>query len=104
MPDIEHGQLLPQRCRELKSKRWLTKVAKLQTVADSHDPKGFYQTIRAVWGPKVDHPEQLRVFDNKTVITEKRRLGARWKNHFGTLLNELSTMEQHAVDNRTLDL
>ena len=42
--------------------------------------------------------EQLLALDNKTIITEKQELFARWKDYFATLLNKPSTME-HAVDN-----
>ena len=92
-------QLLQRRCSELKNKWWTTKAAELQSLADSGDPKGFYQSMRAVWGPRVNHPDQLLALDNKTLLTEKSDLLARWKDHFSTLLNEPSTVDQHVVDN-----
>ena len=53
--------------------------------------------MRAVWGSRVNHSEQMLALNNKTMIIEK--LLARWKSHFVSLLNETSTVEQHAVDN-----
>ena len=47
---------------------------------------------------KVNHPEQLLGLNNKTIITEKYLFLARWNDHFITLLNEPSTVEQHTVD------
>ena len=74
-------------------------MADKRRLADSNDYKGFYQSMRDVWGPRVNHPEQHLAHDNKTTITEKHELLDRWKDHFTTLLNERSTEEQFAVDN-----
>ena len=65
-------QLPRQRCRELKNKWWLTKAAELQTLADSNDPKGFNQRMRAVWEAK-NEPPRTTALDNKTILTEKRK-------------------------------
>ena len=77
---------------------WLTKAAEVQPLADYNDPQGFYQSMRAVYEPSVNDPEQPINLSNKTIITEMHKLLAWWKYHFATLLNKLSTVEQHAVD------
>ena len=92
-------QLLRQRRRELKNKWWLIKAAKLQIVAEFNEPKAFYQNMKAAWEPRVNHPEQLLALENKTIITEKHMLLAKWKDHFASLLNELSTVEKYAGGN-----
>ena len=82
-------QLLWQWCRGLKKKWWLITVTESQTLVDSNDLK--YQSKRGVWESRVNHSEQLQFLYNKTII---------WlKDNFATLLNELSTVEQHVVDN-----
>ena len=55
--------------------------------------------MRAVWGPRMNHQEQLLALDHKTIISEKHKFLTKWKYHFATLLHEMSTMEQYAVDN-----
>ena len=50
---------------ELKNKWWLTKAAEFQTLADSNGPKGFYQSMRVLWEPRVNHPEQLLALNKK---------------------------------------
>ena len=55
----KHKTLLQKRCRELKNEWWSDKAAELQQLADMNDPKGFYKSMRAVWGPRVNHPDQL---------------------------------------------
>ena len=50
-----------------------TKAAEPHILADSNDPKGFYQKIRAVYGLRVTSPEQLLVLDNKTIIIEMHK-------------------------------
>ena len=64
---------LRQRSRQLKNKWWLTKAAELQTLVDRNDPNVFYQSMRTVWGPKVNCPEMLTL-NNKTIISEKCEL------------------------------
>ena len=61
-------------------------------------PRGLHQSMRAVWVPRVNHPEQLLALNNRT-ITEKHELLAKCKDHFTTILNEMSTVEKYAVIN-----
>jgi len=50
--------------------------------------RGFYKNLRAVWGPRVNHPDQLYDKDNHTLLTQRDDLVQRWTGHFRTLLNE----------------
>ena len=71
-PDIEHTINYSNRDAENSKNKWLLiKMAELQTLADSKDPRGFYQNMRAVWRPRVNYPEQLLALNNKTIIREK---------------------------------
>lgn len=65
----------------------MAKAAELQVLADTSDIRGFYQSMKAVWGPFVSHPDQLLASDNTTLLTEKQDLLTRWNEHFRTLLN-----------------
>ena len=92
-------QLHRLRRRELKNIWELTKAAELRTFADSNDPKGFNQRIEnyEVWS-RLNYSGQLQAIDNETVITDKHDLLAKWEDHFATLINEPSTVEQLIVD------
>ena len=66
-------------------------VCELQTHADSNDSQSFYQSMRIVWGTRVNKPEEQLTL-NKILITEKEEVLSRWKDHFATLLNKTPTV------------
>ena len=84
----QHSRLLQKRCRELKNEWWQSKAAELQVLADMNDTRGFHQGLKAVWGPRVNYPDQLLSSDNQTLLSEKKDLLSRWTEHFNSLLNE----------------
>ena len=90
---------LTARCRELKNDWWLTKAAELQALADSNNMRGFYQSMKAVWGPRISHPDQLLASNQTTLLTEKKDLLSRWTEHFSKLLNEAPVIDQDAINN-----
>lgn len=86
-------------CRERKNEWWLAKAAELQVLADTNDIKGFYQSMKAIWGPRTSHPDQLLASNNTTLLTEKKDLLIRWSEHFKKLLNETPEIDQDAIKN-----
>ncbi len=93
-----NSRKLTSRCRELKNEWWLKKAAELQLFADTNDIKGFYQSMKAIWGPRVSHPDQLLASDSVTLLTEKQDLLARWTEHFSKLLNETPDIDKDAIE------
>ena len=93
-----HNRVLQKRCRELKNQWWLNKAAELQTLADTNNVKGFYQSMKAVWGPRLCSPDQLLARDKNTVQTDKQDLLKRWTAHFQTLLNDITDVDEDVVD------
>ena len=89
----ECNRALQKKCRELKNTWWQDKAAELQELANRNDMKGFYESMRAVWGPRVNHPDQLIDSDNHTLLTQRDDLMKRWTEHFRTLLNETGNVE-----------
>jgi len=61
--------------------------------------KGFCQSTKAVWGPRLCSPDQLLVTDNKSILTDKQDILIRWAAHFQTLLND-TTVSDEEVANR----
>ena len=70
----KHSNLLQKRCRQLKNVWWTDKAAELQQLADLNDTKGFYENMQGIWGPRVNHRDQLLPSDNSTLLTEKQHL------------------------------
>ena len=93
------SRLLQKKCRELKNDWWQSKAAELQVLADMNDTRGFHQGLKAVWGPRVNYPDQLLSSDNQTLLTEKKDLLTRWTEHFNTLLNERNEVDSRATNN-----
>lgn len=91
-------KLVKQKWRVLKNEWWQAKAAELHLLAETNDFKVFYQNMKAVWGPRVNHSDQLLAFDNKTRLTEKHVLLTRREDHFRTLLNVPSIIETHATE------
>ena len=96
-----HNRLLQRRCRELKNQWWQGKAAELQVFADTNNVKGFYQSMKAVWGPKLCFPDQLLATDGRTLITNKQDLLDRWTTHFRTLLNDVTDVDTEIANRIT---
>ena len=73
-------------------------AAELQLFADTNDIKGFYQSMKAIWGSRVSHPDQLLASDSVTLLTEKQDLLARWTEHFSKLPNETPEMDKDDIE------
>ena len=59
---------------------------------------GFYENMRAVWGQRENHPDQLLDLDNHTLLTRREDLMRRWTEHFRTLLNETGSVDPDVTD------
>lgn len=53
--------------------------------ADTRDYRGFYETLRAVYGPSYQVQSRLRSADGQTMFTDKASILNRWSEHFQTL-------------------
>jgi endonuclease/exonuclease/phosphatase family metal-dependent hydrolase len=76
---------LQQATRSLKSKCWDDKAEEIQMYADTNNLKGFYASLKEVWGPQTHHNAQLRSADGNTILSEPTAILSRWADHFNTL-------------------
>ena len=60
--------------------------------------KGFYDGLKAVWGPRTNQPSQLRSVNGQQLYTENSEILSRWAEHFNTLLNIPTDVSQGALD------
>ena len=78
---------------------WFSKQAdKIQTYANSKDMKNFYSALKAVYGPISSGSAPLLSADGTTLISDKEKLLERWAEHFDTVLNRPSTINEEAIN------
>ena len=87
-----------KRLRCMKDKWWLEKAVELQEASDRKDMKRFYDGLKAVYGPKSVSLAPIRSMDGQNLLTDSREILQRWAEHFNTLLNRSSTMQEDATD------
>ena len=77
---------------------WLSQKAdEIQKFADDNNMKGFYDSIKAVYGPQPASSSPLLSADGCELITEKPRILERWAEHFDNVLNRPSHICEDAI-------
>ena len=82
----------------MKNRWWNDRADELQLAADQGDTKRFFDGLRAVYGPKTSGLSPLRSADGNTLITDREGILKRWAEHFNSLLNRPSSVNQDAID------
>ena len=77
---------------------WLSKQADtIQDYANRKDMKNFYSALREVYGPTSSGTSPLLSADGTTLITEKEKILERWAQHFESILNRESEINDDAI-------
>ena len=84
------------RLREMKNRWWNNKAAELQAAADRHDTRTFYHGLKAVYGPREAGSAPVKSLDGVT-LTDCMKILERWKEHFETVLNQLSSVDMNVL-------
>ncbi|KAF7248111.1 RNA-directed DNA polymerase from mobile element jockey [Varanus komodoensis] len=78
---------------------WLSaKADEIQTFADRNDAKRFYEALRSLYGRQPSGSSPLLDSDGATLITEKTLILQRWAEHFQSVLNRPSSINNKATD------
>uniref|UniRef100_A0A8C5P9E5 C2H2-type domain-containing protein n=1 Tax=Leptobrachium leishanense TaxID=445787 RepID=A0A8C5P9E5_9ANUR len=78
---------------------WLSaKAEELQGFADRKDMKNFYSGLREIYGPTASGSSPLLSADGSTLITEKEQILERWAEHFASVLNTPSVINDEAIE------
>ncbi|KAF7244347.1 Craniofacial development protein 2 [Varanus komodoensis] len=92
-------------CRTVQSKlhkmqdSWLSaKADEIQKFADRNDAKRFYEALRSLYGPQPSGSSPLLDSDGATLITEKTLILQCWAEHFQSVLNHPSSINNKAID------
>src|ERR1051325_2206433 len=90
---------LQGKLRAMCDKWWQNKATELQSYGDTHDMKNFYCALKAVYGPTKSTTAPVMGSDGKTLLTDRKQILERWAEHFSSVLNQQSSIDQAAFDN-----
>ena len=78
---------------------WISnKADEIQSYADKHDSKRFYDALKVIYGPQSSSASPLLSADGKELITDRSRILERWAEHFNSVLNRPSTINDVAIN------
>ena len=79
---------------------WLSnKADEIQSYADRKDMKNFYASLKEIYGPTSSGTAPpLLSADGSTLITDKDKLLERWAEHFNSVLNRPSAINNEAIN------
>ena len=78
---------------------WLSnKADEIQGFADGNNMTNFYDGLKEVYGPTTSGSSPLLSADGSTLITDKEKILERWAEHYDSILNHTSTINDEAID------
>ena len=78
---------------------WLSKKAEeIQFFADRKDMKKFHHALKTIYGPKSSGAIPLLSADGSTLLTDKDAILKRWAEHFDSVLNRPSSVNDNAIN------
>ena len=78
---------------------WLSKKAEeIQSFADRKDMKKFHDALKTIYGPKSSGATPLTSTDGSTLLTDKDAILKRWTEHFNSVLNRPSSVNDIAIN------
>ena len=91
-------QVVQRKLREMQDAWLCQKADEIQAFADKHDMKNFYSALQAVYGPVTSATAPLLSSDGSRLITEKEKILDRWAEHFDSVLNRPSSINDEAIN------
>ena len=78
---------------------WLSKKAEeFRSLADRKDPQKFHDGLKTIYGPKSSGATPLLSADESILLTDKDAILKRWAEHFNSVLNRPSSVNDNAID------
>ena len=78
---------------------WLSKNAEeIQSFAYRKDMNKFHDALKTIYGPKCSGAIPLLGADGSTVLTDKDAILKRWAEHFNSVLNRPSSVNDNAIN------
>ena len=89
---------IQQKLRHMKDS-WLSgKADEIQSFADKNDMKNFYSSLKEIYGPTTSGSSPLLNNDGTILITNKDDILKRWAEHFDSVLNRPSVINDEAIN------
>ena len=88
---------LQRKLREIQNEWWTNLAKSTQMCADAGDYRGFYEALKAVYGPIYQVRSPLRSSDGLELLTDKTAILSRWSEHFQALFNANRTVEDSVI-------
>ena len=79
-----------QKLRKIIDLWWNDKAREIQSYADQHDYRNFFQAIKSVYGPSRRNLCPIQD-NNGNLIKEERGIRSRWREHYSNILNYETT-------------
>ena len=86
-----------KKLREMQDNWFSKKAEEIQGYADSHDSKRFYDALKTLYGPQSSGSSPLLSADGTQLLSEKKQILERWAEHFDSVLNRPSTVNDEAI-------
>ena len=78
---------------------WLSeKAEEIQSFADRKDRKKFHNALKTIYGPKSFGATPQLSADGSTLVSDKDVILKRWAEHFNSLLNRPSSVNDNAIN------
>ena len=78
---------------------WLSKKAEeIQSFAHRKDMEKFHDVLKTIYGPKSSGATPLLSADGSTHLTDKDAILKRWAEHFNSVLNRQSSVNDNAIN------
>ena len=90
-------QQVQKSLRNMQNMWWKERAAEMQDAADKRDFKTFYQSLKAVYGPKFKASPAIKS-KNGVLLTEPKQVLDRWSEHFNGVLNLDSEFDMSVLD------
>ena len=90
--------ILQRKLRQLQNDWWDLLAMESQLCADVGDYRGFYEALKAVYGPTHQLQSPLRSLDGQNLFTDNTSIFARWSEHFQTLFSANHTVQETAIN------
>ncbi|XP_078612812.1 uncharacterized protein LOC144882704 [Branchiostoma floridae x Branchiostoma japonicum] len=78
---------LQRKLRIMQNQWWVNLAEKTQLCDDTGDYRGYYEALKAVYGPSHQVTSPLRSADGKVLLTDKTSILNRWAEHFQNLFS-----------------
>ena len=91
-------RMVQTKLRHMQDSWFARKADEIQSYADRHHSKSFFDALKAFYGSQSSGSSSLLSADGTTLITDKAKILERWAEHFEAVLNRPSNINDEAIN------